>query len=179
MIDPVIELSIGLALALLFAAAAWHKASDRIRFHATLRGYGLLPRWFVAPVARFLPLLEASIAVALLVPPTRPTAALAAIALLTAYTLAIAANLARGRRDIDCGCFASSGRVPLSSWLVTRNVLLIVAASVVVMPVRTRTVLWIDAVTIATALITITLLWAAGQRLSHTGPALRRLGGTR
>ncbi len=179
MIDPVIELSLRLALALLFAAAAWHKVSDRVRFGATLRAYRLLPPWLVAPVARLLPLAEAAIAIGFLYPLTRQAAVFAAVPLLIVYTVAIAANLARGRREIDCGCFASSARVPLSTWLVVRNVILIVAASVLVMPIRMRTLIWLDALTVPTTLTILSLLWAAGQRLAHTGPALRQLGGAR
>lgn len=178
MIDPVIELSIVLGLALLFAAAAWHKMADQVRFGATLRAYRLLPSWLVSPVAWFVPVTEAVIAVSLLYPPTRQAAALVAAPLLMLYTGAIVANLARGRRDIDCGCFASSARVPLSGWLVTRNTILILVACVLFMPVRARSLLWIDVLTIATTLVALTVLWAAGQRLAHTGPALRRFGGS-
>ena len=39
MIDPVVELAVGFALALLFAAAAWHKVSDRVHFGATVNAY--------------------------------------------------------------------------------------------------------------------------------------------
>jgi ABC-type proline/glycine betaine transport system permease subunit len=179
MIDPVIELSISFALALLFAAAAWHKVSDRIRFGAVVRAYDLLPSWLLAPAARLLPLLEGSIAVGLLYPPSREVAAIAAVPLLALYTVAISVNIARGRREIDCGCFAASARVPLSNWLVLRNLILMVAACVLLLPIRTRTLIWVDGLTVATALITLSLLWTTGQRLAHTGPSLRRLGGTR
>ena len=179
MIDPVIELSLRVGLALLFAAAAWHKASDRAHFGATLRAYQLLPSWLVPALARLLPLVEASIAVAFLYPPTRQAAVFAAIPVLTLYTIAIATNLARGRRDIDCGCFASSARVPLSNWLVVRNAVLLVATAVLVMPIRTRPLMWIDALTVMMTLITVCLLWTTGQRLANTGPALRRFGGAR
>jgi hypothetical protein len=177
MSDPVIELSLCFALALLFAAAAWHKVSDRIRFGAVVRAYNLLPSWLAAPAARLLPLLEVSIAIALLYPPTRQAAALAAVPLLVLYTTAISVNLARGRREIDCGCFAASARVPLSNWLVLRNGVLMVAACALLLPMRTRALIWVDGLTVATALITMSLLWAAGQRLAHTGPNLRRFGG--
>jgi hypothetical protein len=179
MIDPVVELSICFALALLFAAAAWHKVSDRVRFGATVGAYSLLPPWLVSPVARVLPLLEACIAVGLVYPPTRSAAALAAVPLLTLYTIAIAANLARGRREIDCGCFASSARVPLSKWLLLRNGILIVASCVLLLPIRTRALMWVDGATIVMTLTTLSLLWATGQRLAQTGPALRHVGGVR
>ena len=177
MIDPVIELSIRLALAFLFAAAAWHKVSDRVRFGAVIDAYDLLPSWLVASAARLLPLVEASIAIGLLYPPSQDGAVIAAVSLFVLYTAAISVNLARGRREIDCGCFAASARVPLSSWLVFRNVVLIVAACALLIPVRTRTLIWVDGLTVAMALTTVSVLWAAGQRLAQTGPALRRFGG--
>jgi len=178
MIDPVIELSLRLALALLFAAAAWHKVSDRIHFGATVSSYQLLPSWLVAPFTWVLPSAEVSVAFGLLLPPTRQAAAVGAAMLLFVYAGAIGVNLARGRREIDCGCFASSARVPLSNWLVARNVILILAAFILVMPVRPRALIWIDVLTITTAVTTLSLLWSAGQRLAGTGPALRRVGGT-
>ena len=179
MIDPAIELSLCFALALLFAAAAWHKTSDHIRFGAVLRAYDLLPSWLVAPATRLLPLLEASIAFGLLYPPTRQAAAIAALPLLALYTAAIYVNIARGRRDIDCGCFAASARVPLSNWLVVRNAVLIVAACALLLPTATRTLTWVDGLTVTAALLTASLLWTAGQRLAQTGPTLRGFGGAR
>ncbi len=177
MIDPVFELSVCFALALLFGAAAWHKVSDRVRFRAVVDAYDLLPSWLASPAARLLPALEASVAVALLYPPSRHAAAIVAVPLLSVYTAAIFVNIVRGRREIDCGCFTASSRVPLSNWLVLRNVVLIAAACILLLPIRGRTLVWVDGLTIATALITMSLLWAAGQRLAQTGPALRRFGG--
>jgi hypothetical protein len=177
MIDPVVELSICFGLALLFAAAAWHKVSDRARFGAVLRAYELLPSWLVGPATRLFPVLETSVAVTLLYPPTRHAAALAAVTLLVLYTLAISLNLARGRREIDCGCFAASSRVPLSNWLVVRNLVVIAAACTLLLPVWARALIWVDGLTVVSALITASVLWTAGQRLSQTGPLLRRFGG--
>jgi len=179
MSDPVIELSLCLALALLFSAAAWHKGSDRVRFDASLRAYQALPSSLVTPTTWLLPLAELTTAVALLFEPTRHGGALAAVCLLALYTAAISINLARGRRDIDCGCFASSARVPLSPWLVVRNVILIAAAGALLIPVRTRTLVWVDALTIVTAVVTVSLLWTTAQRLAQSGPMLRQLGGAR
>lgn len=178
MIDPVFQLTIDLALALLFFAAAWHKLTDRARFAATVRAYGLLPSPAALGLAGFLPLAELFIAVGLLVPALNPAAAIAAMAILTLYTLAIAASLARGRRDIDCGCFASTARVPLSPWLIARNLALLGASAALLLPVRERGLIWVDWLTLAMALLTLALLWTATQRLLQTGPVLRRMRGT-
>ncbi|MGB8222902.1 MAG: MauE/DoxX family redox-associated membrane protein [Polyangiales bacterium] len=179
MIDPVVELSIRLCLALVFATAAWHKALGGARFAGTLRAYRLLPAWMIAPVTWLLPLAEAAVALGFVYAPAREAAVLAAVLLLGLYTFAIAANLALGRREIDCGCFASSVRVPLSGWLLVRNGVLILAACVLLVPIRARALLWVDALTVVQTLLISSVLWAAGRGLATTGPALRRFGGAR
>lgn len=173
MTDPVVDITLRTCLALLIASAAWHKLSDRLRFAATLRAYELLPRWLVSPAASLLALLELSIAAGLLYPPSRELAALAAISLLALYTGAIATNLLRGRQQIDCGCFASSHSAPLSSLLIVRNLVLLSAAALLLMPVRSRALLWVDLCTVAAAVLTLSLLWAAVQHLAASGPALQ------
>lgn len=179
MIDPVVELSLRLALSLLFAAAAWHKISDLRRFTATVRDYELLPATWASLAAWVLPIAEASIAAGLLYDPTRKAASAAAAAMLVLYAVAITVNLARGRREIDCGCFASSSRTPLSPWLLARNLVLAAAAGVLVWPSRERSLLWIDWMTVAAALIVLVLLWSTVRRLAEAPGALERLGGNR
>ncbi|NNE18039.1 MAG: methylamine utilization protein MauE [Myxococcales bacterium] len=179
MIDPVIELTLRAILSLLFATAAWHKLSDRARFAASLEAYALLPAGLVSPISLLLPALECALAIGLVYAPSREPAAIASMALLTLYTGAIAANLWRGRRDIDCGCVASSARIPLSPWLVVRNLGLIGAAALLLAPMRIRALLWVDQLTVVTAVLVLCLLWGASQRLAQTGPALQRLGGRR
>ena len=177
MLDPVIAWSLRIALALLFATAAWHKLSDRRRFEGSIRAYRLAPSAWAPLLAWLLPLVEGAVALGLLHPPSHRTAAVAAAATLSIYTVAVAVNLARGQRDIDCGCFASTATVPLSPGLVGRNLGLIVGSSILLMPVHARTFVWVDVVTIAAVLTTLSLLWTAAQRLAQTGPALRRFGG--
>ena len=178
-LDPVIAWSVRLALALLFTAAAWHKLPDARRFEGAVRAYRLVPSEWTAALAWLLPFAEGAIALGLIYPSTYPAAAVAAGVVLSIYTLAISVNLVRGRREIDCGCFASAVTVPLSAGLVARNLGLIAASCMLLVPIRARTLVWMDAVTIVMGLATLSLLWAAGRRLTQTGPALRRLGGVR
>lgn len=177
-IDPVIAWTLRLALALLFSAAAWHKLRDLGRFEGTLRAYALLPAPATRLFSRTLPGAEIAIAI-MLVHPASHLGGIAAASLLLVYTAAIGINLARGRRAIDCGCFASSSATPLSNALVARNVALIAAACALLLPVSLRPLVWVDWLTLLTALFASSLLWAAGQRLAQTGPALHRLGGSR
>lgn len=178
-IDPAVAWSLRLGLSLLFASAAWHKLSDRPRFAAAVSAYELVPERASSWLSWILPAAETAIALGLLHPAWQRSAAVAAAGVLLAYTAAIGINLARGRRRIDCGCFLSSSATPLSGGLVARNGALIVAASTLLLPVRARTLVWVDALTLIATLVTLSLLWMAAQRLSNTGPALRGLGGTR
>jgi hypothetical protein len=178
-IDLVIAWALRVGLALLFVGAAWHKLSDRARFEAAIRAYALLPTRASAPASWLLPAFEGAIALALLVPAWQRPATAAAAALLSLYTAAIAINLARGRRRIDCGCFSSRSATPISGTLVARNGALIGATCLLLLPVRMRPLVWVDALTLTTALVTLLLLWGAAQRLFRTGPALRGLGGLR
>lgn len=108
-------------LALLLARAAWHKHRDSARFVAALRGYRLLPAAMVPVVAWGVPLMEAVIALAISLPATRIAGAWAAAALLSLFAVAVAVNLLRGRRHIDCGCEVRARRRGLSWQLVGRQ----------------------------------------------------------
>ena len=178
-IDPVIAWTLRLGLALLFSTAAWHKLSDRRRFEGTVRAYALLPARATRLFSWVLPAIEVAIAAALLHPQLHRGAAWAAAVLLLLYTVAIGINLARGRRDIDCGCFRTRSATPLSGALVVRNVALIATACILLIPLSARPLFWMDSLTLLAALVAMSLVWMAGQRLARTGPALRQLGGPR
>ena len=167
MIDPVVSVSVRCLLALLFATAAWHKLAHRNRFAETLRAFQLGRGWLAGPLAVALPFMELGVAGALLLP-VHGAAASTACALLSVYTAAIAINLARGRRQIDCGCFGPAYRVPLSRALLFRNGLLLVAATLAVPPMSPRPLVWLDGFTIAAVVLTVAILWNAFWRLQQT-----------
>jgi len=171
--DPAYTLLAALALALLFATSAYHKLRDLEHFEAILVDYRLLPDYFTAPAARALPLVEIGLAAALVLPATTGSASLVAAALLGVYSLAIGINLARGRRDIDCGCGGDSGQ-SLGPGLLARNALLMVIAigGAVPGPTDARNLSAFDVVTIAFGLATLILAWqAAGQIHSNSIPS--------
>ncbi len=144
MIDPLIPLVIAVSLALLFFMAARHKFSNLEHFQAQLSAYQLLPSASVPAASRVLPWLEMSLVFLLLIPFTRAFAASAAASLLVVYAFAMAANLLRGRSEIDCGC----GDTPqtLSVWLIVRNAVLAAGALLLILPVVQRSLLLSDAV---------------------------------
>jgi len=175
--DPAIHLGLRTLLALLFGAAAFHKLRDVRGFREALAAYGLLFAWLVRPAALLLPVVEASVAAALMLPGARVAGPVGAAALLLLYALAMAVNLARGRYDLDCGCAGPAARRPISGWLVARNVGLAALALLALAPVRLRTLGWLDAVTIIAALATCAALHAAVDELLSHAPAIARARG--
>ncbi len=125
---PLWSTVLALLLAAVFGFAAVGKFLAWAEWPGVVRNFRLLPGWLADPVAWLLPPLELGAAVALLVPACRSAAAVLGVALLSGFTLALAVNLARGRREIDCGCFRSGLRQTLSGAVIVRNLLLVTAA---------------------------------------------------
>lgn len=134
-LNAVLAMACGCFGAWLFGVAAGHKLTDFRRFSATLSAYQLAPRRVTPALAGLVVGLELVAAISLLmvflIPIVMPdytgvlfarVAALLAPVLLLGYAMAMAVNLFRGRRSIDCGC--GGAPMPLSKTLVLRNLLL-------------------------------------------------------
>lgn len=142
MIDPLTILIISASLALLFFTAAKHKLRAPGQFSAQLADYKLIPPGILPGVARLVPIAEMAVFFLILMPLTRPWAAVLAGGLLVSYTIAIAINLFRGRDEIDCGC--GSHPQNLSYWLLFRNSALIISSYLLVTPSTNRALVWVD-----------------------------------
>jgi hypothetical protein len=173
MIDPVVDRTIRVALALLFAAAAAHKLGDVRGFRSTLAAYRVVPAALVGGVAMLVVTVEIGIAALLVL--GGPMGPLAAAALLVAYAAAIGTNLARGRRTIDCGCVGVAGRDGIGWELVLRNVLLALAACAALLPEGARATTWMDHVTVAGGVLGLAALYAATDGLLANATTYRRL----
>ncbi|MBU9375818.1 methylamine utilization protein MauE [Burkholderia multivorans] len=191
-IDPVLATSAQAGAAAVVLLGAVAKLRAPVAFRDALAGYRLLPDALVAPAALAIPLAEALGAAALLFPDTRTAAAIGLIALLLAFAAALAANILRGRTDIDCGCtgFASvravsgaaasgaaasgDGTPRRIGWLHVARVLLLVAlAATALIAPDTRAVVWFDYLTlffsvplVVCALLTVDVLLANVPRLT-------------
>lgn len=82
------------------------KIRDRDALLRVVRGYRLLPAPVERVVAATLPAIEIALGSALIAGLAPHVAAVAATALFTGFFLGLAINLLRGRRELDCGCFA-------------------------------------------------------------------------
>lgn len=110
-------------LGLVLAAAGVAKIANVADFREAVTNYRLLPQPLVRPVAAALPFVEMAAGGLLLVGAVPRIVAATAATLLTAFTLAVAVNLARGR-VLDCGCFGAATPRRLSWWTVARNLVL-------------------------------------------------------
>jgi len=161
--DPVLDLVLRATLALLFATAACTSCARPRAFAATLAEYRLLPAPLAPVAAALVVAAELSIVAGLIV--AHRIGLVAAAALLLVYAAAVAVNLLRGRRHIDCGCAGPAARRPISGWLVARNVVLAAAALAGLAPVASRGLVWVDAFTVVAATTALAACWTAADRL--------------
>lgn len=160
-LDPALLFTLRAALALLWLAAAAQKLRDPLRFRAALADYQLAPAAAAPALAALVTGLEGVLGFALLVPASGAAAALASAALLALYASAIALNLKRGRRSLDCGCGARPQ--PIDASLVARNLALVLLALLAALPSSGRALVWLDAPTIAGGAAALAALYAAGD----------------
>ncbi len=163
-VDPFLAILVHGVLGLLLLASAQHKLRDAAGFAQAVEDYRLLPAALVTPAAALLALAEIVAGLAALWPwGLVGRAGLAgAAALLTLYAGAIAINLLRGRRSIDCGClaFGKTGQ-PIHPLMVVRNLLLAAIAIVVATAdLSARPLLWLDWFGLAFAVAATALLYS-------------------
>jgi uncharacterized membrane protein YphA (DoxX/SURF4 family) len=174
-VDPAIRGLCALALALIFGASGAMKLRDLEMFEGSLANYQLASRWMEKPLAYLLPIIECAAALGLLLSSTREVAAFMLLALLAIFTGAIAINLARGRTNIDCGCFGPALRQQLSGWLLLRNLFLSVVDAIVILPATDRALESLDVVTIVLGALTLVTLYASANFAIGNAPKLRAL----
>ncbi len=175
--DPAGDLIVRAALALVFASAAVHKLGDVGRFRATVADYRLVPERLVAVSATAVVSAEILVAALLALPWWRAAGAIVAATVLVGYGGAIAINLVRGRRHIDCGCTGPAGRQPIGTGLVIRNGVLAAAALTGLLPLTARPLVWVDALTVVGATGVLAAVWVAAHQLLAQEPAVTRLRG--
>lgn len=168
--DPIIPPALYLCArvfgGLLFGVAAVGKLRHRIAFMGVFENYRLTPPALTRVLAPALIAAEALVAGSLLSGLGLAIGAIGAIVLLLLFALAIAINVARGRDDIDCGCFSSTLRQQLNWTLVARNVsyAVLMACLLTPAPAVANAMDWVDGLGAGVALFALThvfeSLWA-------------------
>ena len=108
LLHPRLTLLVRLILGVTFVLAALPKIGDPPSLAKAIWAYQLVPALALNPMALVLPWLELLCGLALLAGVWVRAAALWVGALLLAFSLALAVNLAQ-HRPIDCGCFGAAG----------------------------------------------------------------------
>jgi peroxiredoxin len=116
-----------IVLAAVFATAGVAKLADLAGSRRAVADFGA-PRWLAGPLGTVLPLVELGVAGALLASGSGRGGALASLALLLAFSAAIALNLIRGRAP-ECRCFGRLHSAPVSWLTVARNGLFALVAT--------------------------------------------------
>jgi len=175
MLDPLVLAVISIGFGLMFLLAAVHKLTGLYRFRAVLADYRVMPAPAVPLVATALPVVEIALGLSWLFLGRHASVTLATITLLSLYTAAIGLNLLRGRVHISCGCgFGKAGKGDdVLSWgLVLRNLALVSAAFVSLVPATPRAIRAFDYFTLAAALLAIALLFATANQLIRNAAAI-------
>ena len=160
-LDPALGWILRLFLASLFIRAVYAKLQFPSQFTDAVRGYELVPSSLAGTFAAGLLAIEILIAGALLIPNFAPLAAWAAGFVLALYSLAIGINLARGRRDIDCGCAGPLARQTLHEMLIARNLVYVALAFGAAAASSARALNWLDGLTIGFGVVSLFALGVA------------------
>ncbi|PTD17338.1 MauE/DoxX family redox-associated membrane protein [Sphingomonas fennica] len=112
------------AIAAMLAAGALAKLAARDDWLVALAGYRLVPGPLMGGVAALLPAAELAVAILIVTGLGGAAGVIAGAGLLLAFAAAIAVNLLRGRRHIDCGCDPRGRPRPIGWPMVARNVAL-------------------------------------------------------
>lgn len=172
-------LAVKCMIALVLITAGVGKIQHWAEFLGVVANYRLLPGSLVKAVGYALPPVEIALGVSLFIPPLSPWTSLCVGALLIAFAAAMAINIARGRRHIDCGCFQSALKQSLSWTLVVRNVVLtfLIVISGLMPETLLRAASAVEAVATGTILFivlqTLNLLWSIvphWQRSADSAP---------
>ena len=126
-IDPSILMTSRVLGTLVFGMAVLGKLRHRDEFVGLVANYRLVPEPLVPVVAWLVIALETLVVLSLATGVALGAGAGLAVTLLCVFALAMTINLARGRQEIDCGCFQSELRQRLSVSLVVRNMVLTAA----------------------------------------------------
>ncbi len=112
-----IALVASIALGAVFVVAGGSKLAAGAAWHAQAAGLGV-----VRPLAALVPWVELAVGALLLVRLVEPWPAIAALALLTAFSVLLVMHLAQGRRP-PCACFGALSARPIGPAHLVRNAL--------------------------------------------------------
>lgn len=121
-------------IAAIFLTSSLPKLRHPRSFTSAIAAYHLLPQRWVDPFATTLPWLELALGLMLLLGWGTRIAAVVSAALLIVFLAAMGINLARGRKDLDCGCSGKHHSQKIGWKTITRNVILLLLSAQAIYP---------------------------------------------
>lgn len=118
-------------LSFLFLISSISKIREPHSFVKTVAAYRLLPEMVIRPFAFSLPWIELILGMVLLLGWETRLAAGATGVLYFLFSIALLINLLRGQKNLGCGCFGAKSNHKITSWLVFRDIGLMLAAVVI------------------------------------------------
>ncbi len=173
-LDPVFMWIIRLCLSMLFMFAALHKTKDAAYFESVLASYQLLPNKLIYLAGKLFISAEVITSLALLIGPSRSLGAVLAFLLLSIYGAAMAINLLKGKRLLDCGCHLQAQKQAISWHLVLRNALLAGVALLLLLPETIRHLQIYDLAVVAFGFTMCVLIYTIASQLNHTHSQLKK-----
>ncbi len=156
------------------------KVRDRESLLRVVRGYRILPAPLERLVAATLPSVEIALGVALIAGFAPRIAAAVATVLFTGFCVGLTVNLLRGRRELDCGCFAfgNEREAPRIGWFhAVRAATLAVVAGALAATTSTAPTPAEHVLAVAGVLVVLAAIVAAVQlrsvSTSDAGPSTR------
>lgn len=119
-----------LSLVAFFLPSALGKFVRWHRFELGVREYAILPGWAIRPFATATPIIEAALAMALLLGVWLSIAGAATAALIAMFMVGVGINIHRGR-EVGCNCFGIAATKHLGTATMARLVSLMVLAALV------------------------------------------------
>jgi uncharacterized membrane protein YphA (DoxX/SURF4 family) len=126
--QPALLLAFRGLLGAIFLASGILKARKPNQFVRAVAAYRLLPAGWIRPLAYTLLGIEIVVGILLLSGWQVQAAAALCTILLLCFSCAIAINLARGRTNINCGCFGVGHEQRINRSLLARDLLLLIPA---------------------------------------------------
>ena len=148
--------AIQMAAGFLFVGAGLQKLRHQQEFRGIVASYQLLPAMLVPTAAVVIAALEVLLGSGAVAYFAMPYTALAIAVMLTAFAVAMAVNIRRGRTQIHCGCFRTALRQELRWRLVVRNLAgAFVLSWSSVLPNAPVTLTWLLAIPAGAALLSL------------------------
>jgi putative oxidoreductase len=122
MVRRTVVILLRLMFVALFAYSGWVKLKDPYAFSQMLDNYQLFSKGMLPFLTSYIPLLELTLSLSLLLPVTYKAALYGNVFLLMVFQGALLSLLIRGI-DADCGCLGSLGSSPI--FAVMRNFILL------------------------------------------------------